>query len=106
MEGFWRVDPIPVLELAVPVAVAEYFGQYNWEATLPGKQAKGDLGIIAFVFLLGVGEYYLLQMKGLWRTKQFRAKYVLFFRNGEVLDPQALLLELETTTRATMKLTN
>ena len=71
MEGFWRVDPIPVLELAVPVAVAEYFGQYNWEATLPGKQAKGDLGIIDFFFLLKVGEYSLSPTRGLQHTKQF-----------------------------------
>ena len=57
MEGFWRADPIPVPELAVPVAVAEWLARYGQEAKLPGEQAKGNMGLIAFFFLLRVGEY-------------------------------------------------
>ena len=106
MEGFRRADPIPVPELAVPVAVAEWFGRYGWSATLPSEQAKGDLGVIAFFFLLRVGEYTTLRTKGMRRTKQFRAKDVSFFRDGEMLDPRAPLEVLESATGATMKLTN
>ena len=106
MEGFQRSDPIPVPELTVPVAVVEWFGQYGCEATPPGKQAKGDLGIISFFFLLRVGEYSLSRSKGLQHTKQFRAKDVSFFCNGDVLGAQAPLLKLETANGATMNLIN
>ena len=71
MKGFRRADPIPVPELAVPVAVAERMGRYARDATIPGKQAKGDMGIISFFYLLRVGKYTLSWTKGLRRTKQF-----------------------------------
>ena len=106
MEGFRRTDPIPVPELAVPVAVAEWMGRYARDATLPGERAKGDMGIIAFFYLLRVGEYTSSRTKGLRRTKQFRTRDVSFFRDGEMLDPKAPLAELETATGATLKLTN
>ena len=106
MEGFRRADPIPVPELAVPVAVAEWLGRYGQSASLPSEQAKGDLGVIAFFFLLRVGEYTTSRTRGTRRTKQFRATDVSFFRNGEILDPRAPLEVLEAATGATMKLTN
>ena len=74
MEGFRRSNPIPVPELAVPVAVAEWFGKYGRDTTLPGKQAKVGMDIISFFFLLWVGEYTSSRTKGMRRTKQFRAK--------------------------------
>ena len=37
IEGFRQADPILVPELAVPVAAAEWMGQYVRDATLPGK---------------------------------------------------------------------
>ena len=93
-------------ELAVPVAVAEWFGRFTQDATLPAEQAKGDMGIVAFFYLLRVGEYTSSKTRGLRRTKQFRAQDVSFFQDGEILDPRAPLEELETATGATLKLTN
>ena len=52
LEGFWWADPIPVPELEVPVAVAEWMGRYARDATLPGKQAKRNMGVVAFFYLL------------------------------------------------------
>ena len=106
MEGFRWADPIPVPELAVPVVMAEWMGRYARDATLSGKQAKGDMGIIAFFYLLQVGEYTSLQTKGLRWTKQFRTRNVSFFRDGEMLDPATPLAELETAMGAILNITN
>ena len=48
LEGFWRADPIPVPELAVLVAVMDWLGRYARDVTIPGEQAKGYMGIVAF----------------------------------------------------------
>lgn len=64
------------------------------------------MGVIAFFYLLRVGEYTTSQMRGLRRTKQFRAQDVSFFRDGVVLHPQTKAGTLETATGATLRLTN
>ena len=106
MEGFRRDDPIPVPELAVPVAVAEWFAEQAHSATSAAGAAKGDLGVIAFFYLLRVGEYASSRTRGLRRTKQFRVRDVSFHRNGVVLDPAENLDVLTSATGATLKLTN
>ena len=88
------------------MAVAEWLGRYAKDATLPEEHAKGDMGVVAFFYLLRVGEYTSSCAKRLRRTKQFRARGVSFFREGVMLDPQAPLEELMTATGATLKLTN
>ena len=72
MEGFWRADPILVPELAVPVAVAWWLADFARQASCVKHQAIGDLGVVAFYFLLGVGEYTSSRSRGTTRTKQFR----------------------------------
>ena len=52
MEGFRREDPIPVPELAVPVAVAWWMAEFGRNAKSEAQRAMGDLGLIAFFFLL------------------------------------------------------
>ena len=106
IEGYRRADPIPVPELAVPVAVAEWFAAQAREATLAKAAAKGDLGVVAFFYLLRVGEYTSSRTRGLRRTKQFRVRDVSFHRNGEILDPSGDLAVLLSATGATLKLTN
>ena len=51
------------------------------------------MGVVAFFFLLRVGEYTSSRTRGLRRTKQFRVRDVSFFRDGNMIDPAATLEE-------------
>ena len=106
VEGFRRGDPIPVPELAVPVAVAEWFAAKARDATSAEVAATGDLGVVAFFYLLRVGEYTSSCTRGLRRTKQFRVRDVSFHRHGRIIDPAGDLEALLSATGATLKLTN
>ena len=58
IEGFRREDPPPKSQFAVLVLVAEeMFKQGNHQNISPVITATGQLGIIAFYYLLRVGEY-------------------------------------------------
>ena len=49
---------MPVAQLAIPVAVPEQMGMIGLASdATPKEQAVGDLGLIAFYYLLRVGEY-------------------------------------------------
>ena len=56
-------------------------------ATNPEKQAVADLSIIAFYYLLRVGEYTRHRVKDKRRTKQFRVKDIALWCNDQLLDP-------------------
>ena len=106
MEGFRRADPIPVPELAVPVEVAWWFGNLGQNASGEATRAVGDLDMVAFFYLLRVGEYTSTKTKRRTRTKQFRVRDVSFQKEGRILDPAAPLNILMTASGATLKLTN
>ena len=57
IEGFKREDPPAVPQIAIPVAVVEQCLKRAYKSTTPFQQAQGDLSVIAFFFLLRVGEY-------------------------------------------------
>ena len=59
-----------------------------------------DLGLIAFFFLLRVGEYTTTKSKKRNRTKNFRAQGLSFQRNGIMLNPKGDLSTLLTVTGA------
>ena len=101
-----RADPIPVPELAVPVEVAWWLASFAGGASCARHNAIGDLGIIAFFFLLRVGEYTSSRSRGTTRTKQFRVRNVSFTKDGEILDPRAPLHRLYEATGGTLKLSN
>ena len=56
--GFMKIDPLPVPELVVPVAVPQ---QYDLLGLRSGatrkKNAVSDLALISFFYLLRVDEY-------------------------------------------------
>jgi hypothetical protein len=79
----------------------------------PGAQATGQLALIAFYFLLRVGEYtspkYVLRngkKERTTRTKQFTVGNVGFFKNGCVLPRTSPLKILLTADSATLKISN
>ena len=69
IEGFLREDPPPKSQLAVPVLVVEeMFKQGNHQTASPVITATGQLGIIAFYYLLRVEEYTIKERYNLLLT--------------------------------------
>ena len=89
-----RLDPLLIPQLAVPIAVIIQAYMAAYAATTTNRiRAIADLIIIAFYFLLRVGEYTRPRQvrvkngKGqcATRTEQFQVKNVGFFKAGKVL---------------------
>ena len=82
MEGFRLEDPPPKSQLAVPVLVAEeMFQQGNHPNASPVLTATGQLGLIAFYYLLRVGEYTINRKNASnnkTRTEQFTVNAISF----------------------------
>jgi len=78
LECYTRNDTPSQSQLAVPVAVANecYQSSRNASAKL---QATGELCLIAFFFLLRVGEYTVPSSTRSTRTQQFRLRDIAFF---------------------------
>ena len=109
-----REDPPAVPQLALPVAVV--IKLYNLSCTpvaTPRLKTICNLAIIAFYYLLRVGEYTKprkLKVNGKWqcatRTVQFQIKNVGFFHNNHVVSRSAPLTTLLQCTSATLRITN
>ena len=109
-----REDPLPRPQLAIPVAVVKKAFETAQKSNCPKTKATADLIIIAFYYLLRVGEYTKPRYKNYngkriksSRTVQFSVKDVGFHKDTNVLDPAKissdLLLEC---TSATMRIGN
>ena len=83
LEGYKREDPPAQPKLAVPLTVPQYL---LLTAKDQETQAIADLSIIAFYYLLQVGEYTRHRVKDKRRTKQFRVKDIALWHNDELLD--------------------
>ena len=114
IEGYRREDPPTVPQLAIPITVPNMC--YNM-ALLPssnkGIKAGGCLILVAFYYLLRVGEYtqpryvYRNGKKVLAsRTKQFCIGNIGFFRKGKIVPRTSPLDELLKCDSATLKITN
>jgi len=93
IEGMRRVDSPAIPQLAVPVAVPIEMARESYATSSARAQATGDLGLIAFFYLLRVGEYTAPRVVikngrivRATRTKQFRVMDVGFFKNGKLLN--------------------
>jgi hypothetical protein len=113
VEGFRRQDPPSIPQLAVPVIVPNACFEAACLSSNPKDEATGCLVIIAFYYLLRVGEYTKPRMAtrngkrvNATRTKQFTYSNVGFFKNGRIVprsSPLSLLLSCDS---ATLKITN
>ena len=113
IEGFKREDPPAVPQIAVPVEVIEECLRIGLTSTSPIQQAIGDLSVIAFFYLLRVGEYTKptfvkgsKKTKRATRTVQFRIQDIGFFKNNKILSRNRTLKEIITADSCTMKITN
>ena len=113
MEGYRREDPPAVPQLAVPITVANKAYTMGQQQTNPMTKAAGELALIAFYFLLRVGEYtkpkYVLQhgiKKRATRTVQFSVGNVGFFKDGKIIPRSSSLETLLSCDAVTLKISN
>ena len=113
VEGFRREDPPTVPQLAVPVIVPNECFQAGQLSRDPQVETIGCLCLIAYYYLLRVGEYtkprYAVR-NGVrvpaTRTKQFRVENVGFFKDDEIIPRSSTLAVLLSCDSATLKITN
>jgi len=89
METYKRSDPATQPQVAVPVAIPNYIYRHTRATNDRRLRAAGDLTLIAFYFLLRVGEY-THHGSGKRRTQQFRLCDIKFFANGQEIKPNQL----------------
>ena len=105
IEGYRRKDPAPRYKLAVPLTVPTHMYRYGLAGNNKHK-AIGDMSLIAFFYLLRVGEYTKEKNKRT-RTQQFRVNDITLWENTTILDktlPSQVLLQ--RCTAATMNIDN
>jgi hypothetical protein len=113
MESYRREDPPSIPNLAVPVSVPVHIYLAGLQSKHPKMEAAGCLSLIAFFFLLRVGEYTRPKTTTIngtqvsaTRTKQFRVRNIGFFKNGRIVPRSSPLSVLLSCDSATMKITN
>ena len=106
IEGYRRNDPPPKFQLAVPLTVPAFMHTYSRSGTMK-QRAVGDMALIAFYFLLRVGEYTSTTNKAKKLTQAFRIQDVTLWDNNTILDHSlpldALLIRC---TAATLRISN
>ena len=113
MEGYRRADPPPVPQLEVPIAIPNACFKQAVSSSKPQIEATGHLILIAFYYLLGVGEYTkpkVIMCNGkkvhVTRTIQFTVGNVCFYKEGKVIPRASSLNYLLTCDAETLKITN
>ena len=113
VEGFRRQDPPATPQLAIPVAVPEQCYNRGYKSSSYKEQAIGDLALIAFYYLLRVGEYTkpkFITVEGknvrATRTVQFSVENIGFFKDNKILPRSSKIKDLLTADSCTLKITN
>ena len=115
IKAYRREDPPPKPQLVLHVTVAEKMMPSGYlPKARPIEAATGELGLVAFYYLLRVGEYTTPTSNLYWdgesvqevraaRTIQFRLKGITFWRQGKILKRWKMF---HLANEATIKLTN
>ena len=113
LDGWKEEDPPTLKKLPVEADIPEYIATIGYQSTsTPKEQAIGDLMIIAFYYLLRVGEYTTkAKRENSKRTVQFKIEDVTFFQKDEKgvlrqLPRSAADKTLMNAASATLKLDN
>ncbi len=113
VEGFRRDDSPAVPQLAIPITVPNLVYEAGHKNGSPKAMAVGSLSLIAFFYLLRVGEYTkpkYATRNGVrvraTRTKQFSVGNVGFWKNGQRVPRTSPLSTLLDCDAATLKITN
>ncbi len=89
IESFKRTDPATKKHLAVPVEVPNYIFRTTRNSTDRRMKAVGEMTLVAFYFLLRVGEY-THHGNGQRRTQQFRLQDIRFFTKDRAIPLEQL----------------
>ena len=107
LKGFKRNDEPSRPKLAIPVIVVQFL---VYSAQFQDKKTKAiaDLCLIAFYYLLRVGEYTYHKKSQRRRTKQFRVGDVKFWNNTHTLPPEyhSVLKLFQACTASTLGISN
>jgi hypothetical protein len=113
VEGFRRSDPPSIPQLAVPINVPNACYNACMKSSDQKLRTAGCLVLVAFYYLLRVGEYtkprYVTRngrKERATRTKQFSVQNVGFFKDGKIIPRTSTLELLLTCDAATLKITN
>ena len=112
LDGFKRQDPPSEKKLAVGIDIPEECCARGLKSKTAKGLAIGDLIIIAFYFLLRIGEYTVKRKKNeTKRTVQFRMMDVVFFKKDKhnrlrLLDTDASDEEIMNADGATLRLSD
>jgi hypothetical protein len=113
VEGYRRLDPPTTPQLAVPVGIPNACFKGSQLSSDPLTRAAGCLTLIAFYFLLRVGEYTKPRTairNGVTiratRTVQFMVSNVGFFKDGKIISRSSPLEVLLSCDAATLKINN
>ena len=98
------LDPAPQPQQALPSSTILWIAQYLGTSTSKRIRVASDLIILAFFFLLRVGEYTPSRQTRL--TVPLRDKDLRLWRQGQVLDHRLPLAELLTADAVTICLEN
>jgi hypothetical protein len=107
LDGWRKADPPSEKKLPVEADVPEYLGYFgNTVSATPLEAAVGDLTLIAFYYLLRVGEYTCKGVRNNTKqTVQFRVQDVTFFShfNGQLRQlprdaPEDLIMSAHSAT--------
>jgi len=104
--NYKRLDPPVRPKLAIPALVPQHMHMLRCNKN-PKEQTVGDFGLIAFYYLLRVGEYTYHKPSENRRTKQFRLQDVSLWHHNTLLSP-ALPIKylLAHCTAATLNISN
>jgi hypothetical protein len=106
LEGYKRADPPAKPKLAIPIMVPEYI-QITYTGKSDKHDAIGDLVIIAFYYLLRVGEYTYHKPSDKRRTQQFRVKDIVLWKKQQRLNLSHSQTDLiHHCTAATLNISN
>jgi len=100
-------DPVPRPQVALPVAAIECAAAaHQRDDASPIARATAQLIIIAFFFLLRVGEYTKAPESTVKRTVPFRLCDVKFWNNQQLLQQTIGLEQLQQATSVTLHIEN
>jgi len=88
-ETYRRADPVTKKQVAIPVDLPNHIYRSTRTTSDRRLKATGELVLIAFYFLLRVGEY-THHGRGVRRTQQFRLCDMKFFINEHRIMPEQL----------------
>ena len=107
IEAYRREDPPPKSKLAIPVSVLHHLQRLRSIASQEKQRTTCDLCIIAFFYLLRVGEYTYTKPSQRKRTVPFRVRDITFWHHHTILPHSCSLEDLQQhCTSATLAIEN